>query len=173
MLDLETMGKLPTAAITSIGAVRFDPMGDWLGDSFHIHVSLENCLRSGLTADASTILWWIAQSDDARATLVAGQCSAAPLVTALEALAAWMPADAIVWCNGTSFDLPILKHAYNRIGMPEPWACFNECDLRTLKRMNPDLRIERTGTAHNALHDAIHQARLVQHILQFNKDIDA
>ena len=35
------------------------------------------------------------------------------------------------------------------------------------------LRIERTGTHHNALDDAIYQARLVQHILNSNPDMDA
>lgn len=173
MIDLETMGKLPTSAIASIGAVRFDPLGNWIGDQFHIHVSLENCQRHGLTMDASTLVWWLEQDEAARTALRIGQAGAAPLVTALDALSAWLPEGAIVWANGASFDLAILAHAYHVAGMPQPWAFRNECDLRTLKVLHKDRRIERDGIHHTALDDAIHQARLVQHILQFNRDLDA
>ena len=50
-------------------------------------------------------------------------------------------------------------------GGKAPWTFWQERDLRTLKGLSPDLRIERSGTHHNALDDALHQARLVQHIL--------
>jgi len=173
MFDLETMGKLPTAAFTSIGACLFEPHTDWIGETFHLHVSLENATRAGLTTDASTILWWLDQDDAARRTVVLGQLDAAPLITALEAFAAFVPAGAEIWCNGNSFDFPILAHAYHVAGMETPWQYFNERDLRTLKGLNKGARIERGGIHHNALDDAIHQAKLVQHILQLNPDMDA
>ena len=175
-IDIETMSTAPTAAIASIGACRFaiggDGIGDWIGDTFHMHVSLANCQRHGLTIDASTVLWWIKQGDDAKAALLGGQQDAAPLVTALEALANFIdatddggPEKPTIWANGASFDLPILANAYRTVGMPLPWKFWEERDLRTLKGLSPDLRIERSGTHHNALDDALHQARLVQHIL--------
>lgn len=178
MVDLETMSQRPTAAIASIGACLFDPHSDWIGPCFHIHVSLENCLRHGLSIDASTILWWMERDDDARHTLVVGQIDAAPLITALEAFTAFCHSGRIyiepeIWCNGNSFDLPILANAYHAIGAETPWHYWNERDLRTLKGINKGARLERTGTHHNALDDALHQARLVQHILQYNPDMDA
>ncbi len=173
MVDLETLSKLPTAAISSIGAVIFEPHSDWIGESFHLHVSLENCQRHGLTIDASTVTWWLGQDDTARQTLIVGQLDAAPLITALEAFSNFFPSGAEIWCNGNSFDLPILANAYHAIGAETPWAFYNERDLRTLKGLNKGARIQREGTHHNALDDAIHQARLVQHILQFNPDVDA
>lgn len=173
MIDIETMGKSPRAPITSIGAVVFDPYSDWMGDTFYMHVSLENGIRSGKVVDADTILWWLSQSDEARTAFTSGQLVAAPAITALEAFAAWMPAHASPWANGAGFDFAILSNHYAEAGLPVPWDFFREHDLRTLKRMNPDLRIPFTGVKHNALHDAIHQAKLVQHILQFNKDLDA
>lgn len=173
MVDLETLSKLPTAAISSIGAVIFEPHSDWIGESFHLHVSLENCQRHGLMIDASTVTWWLGQDDVARQTLIVGQLDAAPLITALEAFSNFFPSGAEIWCNGNSFDLPILANAYHAIGAETPWSFYNERDLRTLKGLNKGARIEREGTHHNALDDAIHQARLVQHILQFNPDVDA
>ena len=77
------------------------------------------------------------------------------------------------WCNGASFDFPILATAYRLVKKPLPWEFWKERDLRTLKGLNPDLRVERDGVHHNALDDARHQARLVQHILQFNPDLDS
>lgn len=173
MIDLETLGNKPTAAIASISAVLFDPRSDWLGDEFHMHVSLESCQRAGLKMGVSTVLWWLQQNDDARQTLIAGQTDAAPLVVALDALAAFIPEGAEPWCNGNSFDFAILHHAYDLIGMATPWAFYEEMDLRTLKRLNKGMRLERSGTHHNALDDARHQAKLVQHILQANPDMDA
>lgn len=173
MFDIEALDVRPTAAIASIGAVLFEPHTDWIGDTFHIHVSLGNCQRHGLTFGASTIAWWLERDDAARHTLVTGQLNSAPLITALESFSAFMPEGGDIWCNGNSYDLPILANAYHAVGMETPWRFFNERDLRTLKGLNKGLRIERLGTHHNALDDAIHQARLVQHILQSNPDMDA
>ncbi len=173
MVDIETMGKRPTSAFTSIGAVLFDPHGDWIGDTFHIHVSLENCMRHGLKVDADTIIWWMHQDEAARNTFIFGQVDAAPLITALEAFSAFAQQACHIWCNGNSFDFPILNNAYDVVGMQTPWHFWHEHDLRTLKNLNKGTRIEREGIHHNALDDAVHQAKLVQRILQTNPDMDA
>ena len=177
MIDIETLDNCPTAAIASIGAVWFEPRGSRIGNTFHMHVDLADCQRHGLTIGADTVLWWLKQSGDAKAALSGGQLDAAPLVTALEALQAFIiEADGPkpdIWCNGASFDLPILANAYRAIGWQTPWPFWRERDLRTLKGLYPEQRLERTGLAHHAIDDAIHQARLVQHILQTNPDTDA
>lgn len=169
MIDLETMDNRPTAAIASIGAVWFEPSGSWIGRTFNMHVDLVDCQRHGLTIGADTVLWWLYQSEEAIASLRNGQDCAAPLVTALDAFDAFVDFDdpefGEVWCNGASFDFPILANAFRAAGGKAPWKFWQERDLRTLKGLSPDLRIERSGTHHNALDDALHQARLVQHIL--------
>jgi hypothetical protein len=174
MIDIESLDIQPTAAIASIGAVWFDPHGTRIGDTFHLHVDLEDCQRHGLTIGADTVLWWLKQSGDAQAALGNGQLDAAPLATALEALHAFLAADEDgpdeVWCNGASFDFPILANAYARIGWKTPWPFWRERDLRTLKGLYQAQRIERHAMAHHALNDAIHQARLVQHLM---RNIDA
>lgn len=166
MVDIETMGKSPKAPITSIGAVLFDPFGDWIGDRFYIHVSLENGLRSGKAADSDTLQWWMCQDEAARTAFVAGQCEAAPVITALEAFSAWLPDNAAPWANGAGFDFAILSNHYHDAGLPVPWKYWLEHDLRTLKRLYPHVEIDHEGIKHHALHDAIHQARLVQEIIR-------
>jgi hypothetical protein len=174
MIDLETMGTKANSAISSIGAVLFDPHSDWIGDCFHIHVSLTNCQHHGLVIDAETTLWWLGQDEAARNTLRLGQQDPAPLYTALDALAAFIPEDAEVWCRGPSFDFAILQNAYDRCCLPLPWRYYKERDVRTLAAMNRGSAFPGLNAGkHNALADAHHQAREVQHILRANPDMDA
>jgi DNA polymerase III epsilon subunit-like protein len=81
MVDIETLGLDPGAAILSIGAVRFDT--DGLGATFERNIGLESCQEAGLTIDAGTLEWWLQQDADAQHVLTGGES----LVDALEALA--------------------------------------------------------------------------------------
>ena len=66
MLDLETMGNRPDAAIIAIGAVELNRETGQLGREFYEVVDLASAMAAGGTVDASTILWWMQQSDEAR-----------------------------------------------------------------------------------------------------------
>ena len=66
MLDLETMGTGPDAAIIAIAAVEFDRETGKLGREFYEVVDLASAMAAGSTVEASTILWWMQQSDEAR-----------------------------------------------------------------------------------------------------------
>ncbi len=173
MIDIETLGKSASAAIASIGAVLFDPKGDWLGNHLHLHVDLNDCVQHGLKLDAPTVLWWMRQPDEARNALFDGQINALPLFIAMQQVSEFVSTADEIWCNGNSFDFPILTNAFAAVGAAAPWKYYKERDLRTLKALHPDIRIERQGMHHNALDDATHQARLVQRIFQFNKDQDS
>lgn len=89
MLDLETMGNGPQAAIIAIGTVAFDMSG--IKDRFYTQVSLESSVRAGLIADPSTITWWMQQSDEARAAFK-GNDKAAQLAVALGQFTTWLSA---------------------------------------------------------------------------------
>lgn len=163
MLDLETMGTGPNAAIVAIGAVEFEltKAGGQLGDSFYQCISLESAMSSGGQVDGSTVLWWLTQSDAARAMF------AQPAIdhgNALAGFSKWMaqrgePKNLRVWGNGASFDNVILASAYRRAELQLPWNSFNDRCYRTVKSMHPAApTIQRTGTHHNAKDDAINQA---------------
>lgn len=47
MLDLETMGSGPRAAIVTIGAVFFDPMTGELGEEFEAAIDLRSSAKYG------------------------------------------------------------------------------------------------------------------------------
>lgn len=163
MLDLETMGTGPDAAIISIGAVRFDAD---ITDRFYKIVSLKSSVDAGLRMDPETVLWWMRRSEEARAEF---DEDATTLFDALMAFAEWAGKGAIVWGNGSDFDNVILASAYRLMKIPAPWIFWNNRCYRTVKALHPEIALERTGTYHRAVDDAESQARHLMRILGTNQ----
>lgn len=157
MLDLETLGNKPGAVIVAIGAVEFG--GRNLGDSFYTRVSAKSCVESGLTMDVDTVLWWMKQSDDARAEL---NKPAEHINAALLAFSGWIEAvpikERVIWGNGSDFDNAILAAAYEKTMISLPWLFWNNRCYRTLKNMRWEIPCVNGGVKHNALDDAKAQA---------------
>lgn len=158
MLDLETMGNGPQAAIIAIGAVAFDESGV-IGDGFYVQVSLESSMKAGGVVDASTVMWWLQQNNEARAAFK-GNERAVAIGGALLQFARWFESvdGCQVWGNGASFDNAILGAAYRANGSTQPWAFWNDRCYRTFKALHNKVPFERVGTHHNALDDARSQA---------------
>lgn len=167
MVDLETMGTGNEAAIVSIGAVKFDPMGSGIDDAFYVGVSLDSSVAFGLKIDPGTVLWWMdKERDTARKALLASDFVDLP--TALEGLAMWIGDGPVpVWGNGATFDNVILRNAYNKVGLDCPWAFYNDRCYRTLKNLAPNIDRPELGTLHQALNDATVQAQHMQQIVKF------
>lgn len=170
VIDLETLGKGPTAPILEIGAVEVADYG--LGRRFHRYIDLNDALLYG-KPDADTILWWLGEApDDARKELHAALRDGlvTTLVVALLELDRWLVEDVQstgVWANGASFDLGILNHAYQSCGIHNRQMDFRaERDLRTAFDLlwRPE-RDESLGTRHNALADAMMDARRLWEVL--------
>lgn len=174
VLDLETMGNRPTSAIVAIGCARIENLV--ITGSLYRRVSLESSLAAGLTCDASTIEWWLQQDDEARAEIYK-PCSS-HLKTALGDLAEFMghnslhrpKAKALLWGNGSSFDNVIVGNAFDTYGFVRPWLFWNDRDLRTLLALYPEAKaLPFEGTKHNALDDAMHEARQLIAALQLHQ----
>lgn len=163
MLDLETMGTRPDAAIIAIGAVAFDLNG--LGAEFYTAVDLNSAMQRGGTVDADTIAWWMRQSDEARQVF---QEANKPISVALDDFARWMlevaggsqeqREELEVWGNGADFDNVILASAYRSQNRPQPWGRFKNRCYRTATKLLPSKPMARTSFKHNALADAKYQA---------------
>ena len=158
MLDLETMGNGANSAIIAIGAVAFDDMG--INSRFYEQVSLASCVSIGLECDASTIMWWMQQSDEARSAFRDND-KANHICGVLARFAKWFVdvGGVEVWGNGAAFDNAILSNAYRKSGTVQPWKFLNDKCYRTIKGLHPDVSLERVGTHHNALNDAESQAK--------------
>lgn len=177
MVDLETMGKKHNAPIVAIGAVVFDPATGSIGESFYKVVCLESSVNWGTVIDPSTVIWWLKQPSEARSAIV--NDDAIPLQDALLQFREFVSDNvaggskkAQVWGNGASFDNSILRYSYDCIAEDYPWEYWNDRDARTMVELgqaisfDPKTTIPFEGSRHNALADAIHQARYVSAIWQ-------
>lgn len=160
MVDIETLGKGNDAVILSIGAVKFDPwaQGTKVDESFYVAVNPESCQALGLKMDASTIMWWMGdERTEARSKMTREE--RVDLPEALYGFADWFGLESLpTWGNGATFDNVILKSAYNACSLSLPWKYWDDKCYRTVKGLAPSVKLERQGTFHNALDDAISQA---------------
>lgn len=170
MIDLETMGTTPDSAILSIGAVAFD-LWDWEAnteETFYTRISIESNEEAKRRIDGSTVAWWLKQSKEAQMALFESPIN--NLRTALTNFRVWAdnlkPRVLTVWAKDPDFDVVILSDAYRGIGDRWPFQYFLNRSVRTLQHMAwpdgdvPNIRGE--ATHHNALDDAIVQAKIVQ-----------
>ena len=152
-IDLETLGTRYDAPIISIGAAYFDPTTGDIGATFYAEVDLPDALRHG-TADASTIAWWMRQSDDARAVF-SGRQDKETLAYVLCKLHNFVRAHCAavrVWGNSATFDITILEHAFARCDLEAPWEFWNIRDMRTaveIANLSDAERPVREGVHHN------------------------
>lgn len=174
MIDLETMGLPPTGALISIGACFFDVATCTIGPTFLRTVNLATAVRDGGTIDASTVIWWLGQSQEARDGV---RFSAIDVKTALQDFidfvnehSRWQ--DVRPWGNSSTFDLSILGGAFQRSGLRTPWYFTQERCFRTVRNIYPAVEYDPAdkGTgAHNALEDAKFQAEHLFKIKRRNK----
>lgn len=168
-IDLETLSTRHDAAILSIGAATFDRSTGEIGEQMYAEVEINEAMAHGHVS-GSTLEWWMQQSDKARALfappqakrLLGGSCGA---LDQLALLVVKYPG-ARVWGNGATFDITILEHAFTKTGLAIPWKFYDVRDMRTIVDAAAALgfvkrSIPFQGVEHNAIDDAIHQARVI------------
>ncbi|WP_426493947.1 3'-5' exoribonuclease domain-containing protein [Enterobacter ludwigii] len=177
MVDIEAFGKKADSPVVSIGAVFFNPSTGNTGSKFYKVISLESAMASGGVPDASTIIFWLKASPEARSELVMDD--AIPLDDALLQLNEFIAENAAngaesvqVWGNGATYDNVLLEASYDRTGIPCPWKFWNNRDVRTVVELGkavgcePRYEIPFDGEPHKAISDAIHQVKYVSAIWQ-------
>lgn len=148
VLDLETMGTSPCAAIVSIGAVLLDHekwgVREVSLDTGYRHfcrnVDLATSIEKGGEVDGSTVTWWLQQSEGARKALL--DPTPIPIDQALEQFRDWLKwfcgdRRVRVWGNGAAFDNVILRSAYDRSDIACPWSYKDDRCYRTLRQLFP------------------------------------
>lgn len=165
-IDLETLSNKFNSPILSIGAVRFDRVTGKTGRTFYVEIDPDDAIRHGIVS-ASTLAWWIKQDAKARRVFEPSDKKVS-LRAGLQALGDFVRAQGAgskPWGNGSSFDITILEHAYEVAGQGlEPqWKFWDMRDMRTIidvAEMGGFKKLHlTTGVAHNALDDAMHQAK--------------
>lgn len=157
MVDLETLGNGSNSVIISIGAVAFDlDKTETFTDTFYSVINPQSCIDVGLKMDVSAVMWWMRQSEEARKAF---DKEGSPLSEVLNSFALWYPKGAKFWGNGATFDNVILSNAYVACKMKKPWGYSDDRCYRTVKALYPDVKSERVGVYHNAVDDAVTQAK--------------
>lgn len=165
MVDMETLGTVADAVIMSIGAVKFDLDSDALDDNgFYASVSIDSNLSMKRRISEDTLIWWMQQEPAAQGVFFEGKQM---LADALHDLSDWIgTSDYTMWSNGADFDLPMLAHAYVSHQQEVPWRFWNSRCYRTYKNLPHARQVVNAsqGVKHNALTDALNQARHLQAI---------
>lgn len=166
MLDLETLGTSPNDAIIAIGISPMDIDGRTLGEGFYAKVDATSCQKLGMRIDASTVMWWMGQSQAARQEF-SNNHEHAPIETALEQAAMFIRQTSRnadkkyirVWGNGAIMDNAMLLAAFKLADIEAPWAYKGDMCYRTLRELTPNVESIKPEIAHHALSDAEAQAK--------------
>lgn len=180
MVDVETLSTRIDAHVLSVGAVIFDPADS---EGFHYDRAeklVEGGLRiiiepepQGRHIDPGTVMWWLSQDNHSREALFNGEPFT--LKAALQKLGFYVRAYEIeeFWSHGISFDLMILQHAYDQLGIIPPWGYRTFRDTRTvfslLKASSYDDLWPDNPAKHDPLWDAACQAAAVQEAIALLK----
>lgn len=170
MIDLETLGVGPRAAILTIGWAYFDTDNFEVGPSGKIQVDVQSCIERGMVVNDSTFRWWLQQSDEARSAL---QTQEAPQIDdVLELFRSELIGRDIkyVWGNGANFDISILETAYELCKIEAPWEFYNVRCYRTVKNLFPNVPRVTPDVPHCAAADARAQA---QHLVGIYREFQA
>lgn len=175
MLDIETLGTRPDAAILQIGAVGFEmASGGRVYNGAKVFNQYVN--PEGMPIDKDTFAWWLAQPEDCRMQMVKMLMTESISVTkAIGLLMDWplkvfdMPWASMegVWAHGSSFDFGILHTVFGNLGLKPPWRYDKIYDTRTLYLLaGGQPQVASVGTSHNAVDDCEYQICQLQTALQ-------
>lgn len=174
MVDIETMGTSPNAAIITIGACIFDPYGIDTDSSIPIErqftttISMVDNQKQNRSFDADTIAWWLRQSKEAQDGLQDGDITnLRKALTDYNRFFSNQPGRVSrVWAKSPDFDMTIIRDALKSQNMMDHFKYWETRCVRTITEAaypNGDQPTIGVGVAHNALDDAIRQALMVQH----------
>lgn len=158
MLDLETMGLGPNAAVIQIGARPFNMLtGKISGEGLLIDVDLYSSIMLGGKVDDDTARWWRERGGLKPAGMRVDMVSALARVAGF--WATYSTAE-LVWAQGPSFDVAVMEGYFERAGRKSPWEFHRARDTRTIYQLARAQGWEKPRdreTAHQALADCDQQ----------------
>ena len=161
--DVETCAVCPTAAVMSVGAVAWNRNGEgtpfyegrepMLYPTFSAHVDLRGMFIDGFAFDAATAQWWKERSNEAKDAVLDDDndgipCS--PIQEVVKDFFRWIDyvkkacntTEVNLWCQGTDFDMAILRNICHKYQAFAPDKAYDLVDA-----------YEVPGAAHDPLYD--------------------
>lgn len=165
MIDIETLSTKSNAHILSIGMVWFDKR---YTEEPLIEMPIIVCEQSQPSShiDAATVAWWMQQSDEAKK--VFSYSYRLNMEEAVLSVIGQVSKADRIWAKDPDFDCSILASAVKNYSAVEfDWPFWKHRSVRTMLDIVPEAKnIPFEGTAHNALADANHQAKQMQHVFK-------
>lgn len=167
MIDMETLSTDPNCVILTIGAVRFDPMGNGVVEKLELRPEIDSQTEEfDRHINPDTLRWWGEQSEDAINEAM-GDNDRIPFKDAMDKLYKFCWNRRAVWSNGAGFDIVVAENAFRQLDTPIPWPFYTIRDTRTIYDLcNVSLKDGQAVTSHKAVEDAEHQAIVVQRAYQ-------
>ena len=164
MIDLETLAVDSDAVVLTLGAVKFAPFTDEIVDKLHLKLDVNSQIEKGRITCEDTLAWWGRQDKKVRETAFS-EHDRIDVDKALDVLLEWSMNTSRVWCQGPSFDFPILASLFIQYEKKHPWEFWHQRDSRTVTSLIPENIKEKINfSAHNAVEDCVAQAKCVQYV---------
>lgn len=157
MLDFETFGNGKDKCLCQVGAVYFDRVTGELGRELSLNIDAASHIKVGGVIDASTVNWWLQQSEEARRSILAPGVS---IHAAMHELNEFFRGADKVWSHAT-FDFVTFMDTLRQCDIKPSISYKAGLDLRTLVYLSGThvSDFPREGTHHNGLADAKHQVK--------------
>lgn len=164
MLDIETYSAESNAAIAQISAVDFYVSEEFnLESQFTANINQKSNQAINRHYSEETLNWWKDRPIEVKKSLMTDQRN---IDDVIKDFIKWLSPKSLIWCQGASFDIPIIKSTLSALNIETPWKYWNERDSRTLfKTLDVDMQANRSESAHNSLVDCMDQARVLNHLL--------
>lgn len=160
MIDIETLGTGPNAAILTIAGIRFNKDHNYKSirnphelDYFYTRVDTES--QSHRDIDDDTVAWWAKQDEDVKIEAFSEE-DRLSISDAMTAFNYWARSADRYWANGAAFDFPILETSNRQLGFASPWNYWQAMDARTIYTLLPN-HYKPTQLKHHALYDCLNQ----------------
>jgi hypothetical protein len=154
MIDIETLSTEHNAVVLSIGAVKFTEE-EVTEDTFYRELDRES-QEADRHVSKRTLEWWSTQENPPPKGDYDPE-------QALQELSYFCGDCEEFWFRGPTFDAVILENLADQYHVSVPWKFWQICDARTFDSLQMP-RHDKKKVSHNALEDAIEQAKDVVHV---------
>lgn len=178
MVDIETLGTQSTSIILSVGVVPFTHEVVLRDQATEFLLNIDEQFKRGRTLSASTLSWWMGQTDTVRMPIfnVPRDRTIDETISDINYYffhqcekhyndENFNDRSAIkVWSNGPTFDLKILENLYEQMGRNLPYHYRSPRCQRTIEALHGKDVIKAPADdtqLHNAKYDAIFQAERI------------
>ena len=168
MIDLETLGNTHDTVVLTIGACKFNPFtNEEPFEKLHLKLNVtQQKEEMNRQVNQDTLMWWGRQPADVREEAFCPE-NRISIEDAHSVVKEWASDISTIWCQGPSFDFPILKHLFESNDLITPWDWWRERDARTVEKLIPfDKKEVIDFSAHRADEDCVAQSKTIQYVFK-------